>query len=212
MNLAGFERFTMAFQEQDIIFCEYEPGDVFYLIKEGRVHITRIIGGVENTVDVLKPGEIFGEMAILENAPRSATAIALDIVTVLVFTRENFETLLQGNPQIAMKLLKLFTKRIYDQDRRLQILTIEDPAARIADVFLMLSEHDSMSRDTQGSSFKVRVSENDIAQWAGYNREKTRQGINQLTEQRRLEVNGEYMTIKNIHDTGRFVRGHKKFD
>ena len=47
---------------------------------------------------------------------------------------------MKGNPQIALKLLKLFSKRIYDQKRRFQILTLEDQHAKVADVFLMLSE------------------------------------------------------------------------
>ncbi|MFW6232265.1 MAG: Crp/Fnr family transcriptional regulator, partial [Spirochaetota bacterium] len=140
MNLEAFERFAVGYQPGEIIFCEYEPGDAFYLIQEGTVQISKIMGDIEKTVDVLQPGEIFGEMAILEEAPRSATAIAAEQVKCLEFNRENFEILMRGNPAIALKLLKLFTKRIYDQRRRFMILTLEDTQARVADVFLMLNE------------------------------------------------------------------------
>ena len=54
--------------------------------------IVKIMGDIEKTIDILQPGELFGEMAILEEAPRSATAIALDQVTALEFNRENFES------------------------------------------------------------------------------------------------------------------------
>ncbi|AHC14813.1 Crp/Fnr family transcriptional regulator [Salinispira pacifica] len=208
-NTAAFERFAVTFQKEDIIFCEYEPGDAFYLIQEGRVRISKIMGDIEKTIDVLYPGEIFGEMAILEEAPRSASAIALDKVKALEFNRENFTILLQGNPQIAMKLLKLFTKRIYDQRRRFQILTLEDTQARIVDVFLMLSEQlppDQAERNQQ--VFEVSV--DDVAHWAGLSIEKTSDIINQLITQRRIEVSTGKIIVKNIHDLRRFVQSRRK--
>ena len=143
IDLSKFDRFKVAFQKGDQIFCEYEPGDSFYLIQSGRVQIVKIMGDIEKIVDILHPGEIFGEMAILEEAPRSASAIAIDHVEVLEFNKKNFEILLRGNPQIAMKLLQTFIKRIYDQKRRFMILTLPDPQAKVADVFLMLSETQS---------------------------------------------------------------------
>ena len=97
-DLSMFNRFSKTFRKGDIIFCEYEPGDTFYLIQSGRVQIVRIIGELEKNIDILNPGEVFGEMAILEEAPRSATTIALDDVKALEFNRENFEVLMMGNP------------------------------------------------------------------------------------------------------------------
>ncbi|MCK7506488.1 MAG: Crp/Fnr family transcriptional regulator [Desulfobacterales bacterium] len=112
-------------------------------------------------------------MAILEGAPRSATAMAVDTVKVLEFNRANFEVLMMGNPQIALRLLKLFTKRIYDQKRRFMILTLDDPQAKIADVFLMLDETQAVAtggaeQDGEKREFKVTIE--DVAHWAGMSR------------------------------------------
>lgn len=208
-NTAAFERFAVTFQKNDIIFCEYEPGDAFYLIQEGRVRISKIMADIEKTIDVLYPGEIFGEMAILEEAPRSASAIALDRVKALEFNRENFEILLQGNPQIAMKLLKLFTKRIYDQRRRFQILTLDDTQARIADVFCMLSEQ-LPPEQTEFNTQNFDVTVDDVAHWAGVSVEKTRDTISQLVTQHKLEVTAGRMTVRNIHDLRRLVQSRRR--
>jgi CRP/FNR family transcriptional regulator, cyclic AMP receptor protein len=206
-----FQRFAKTFQKGDIIFCEYEPGDTFYLIQSGRVEIVRIMGGLQKTVDILQPGEVFGEMAILEEAPRSATAIALDRVTALEFNRENFEILMQGNPQIAMKLLKLFTKRIYDQKRRFMILTLEEPEARVADVFLMLAESQAKSDDgSDGRNVQIQASVDDIAHWAGMPPEKCRNVINHFVSQRRLEVLPDKIIIRNLNDFARFVTSKRR--
>ncbi|MDR1100572.1 MAG: cyclic nucleotide-binding domain-containing protein, partial [Treponema sp.] len=158
MDLAAFGRFARTFQPGEMIFSEFEPGDTFYLIQSGRVELVKIIGDIEKTLDILQPSEMFGEMAILENSPRSATAIALDLVKVLEFNAQNFEILMLGNPQIALKLLRMFTKRIYDSKRRFMILTLDDPQAKIADVFLMLDEIQvSIDRSSERREFKTTV-------------------------------------------------------
>ena len=209
LDLSVFERFAKTFQKNDIIFCEFEPGDNFYLIQSGRVEITKIIDNIEKTIDILNPGEIFGEMAILEGAPRSASAIAIDHVKVLEFNRENFEILMMGNPQIALKLLKLFTKRIYDQKRRFMILTLEDEQARVADVFLMLNETSAVDAPSEEMrEFKTSV--DDIAHWAGMSPEKCRTILNHFMTQRRIDIYEDRIIVRNISDFIRFVNSRRR--
>ena len=208
-DLPMFNRFMVTFRKGDIIFCEHEPGDTFYLIQAGRVQIVRIIGELEKNIDILYPGEVFGEMAILEEAPRSATTIALDDVKALEFNRENFEVLMMGNPQIAMKLLKLFIKRIYDQKRRFMILTLDDVEAKVADVFLMLAENQNMDTSAVDSiDFKTTV--DDMSHWAGIPPAQCREVLNHFVAQRRIELHADRIMVKNINDFARFVNSRRK--
>lgn len=205
----GFNRFRKTFQKGDVIFCEYEPGDNFYLIQTGRVQIVKIFGEIEKTIAVLNPGEVFGEMAILEEAPRSATAIALDNVAALEFNQENFDILMQGNPQVALTLLKLFAMRIHDQKRKFQILTLDDVEAKVADVFLMLAEHEpSGSMEVEKMEFKTTV--DDIAHWAGISPEKCRSVVNHFINQRRIELYPDRIVVRNINDFVRFVKSRRR--
>lgn len=210
MNLEAFERFAVTYEPGEIIFCEYEPGDAFYLIQEGRVQISRIMGDIEKTIDVLQPGEIFGEMAILEEAPRSATASAIERAKCLEFNRENFEILMGGNPAIALKLLKLFTKRIYDQRRRFMILTLDDVQARVADVFLMLNELQEQPAEDEEDERVFATTPEDVAHWAGLSPEETRHVLNHFVSQRRLEVMNDKIVLKNINEFVRFVTSRRK--
>ncbi|MBA7675194.1 CRP-like cAMP-activated global transcriptional regulator [subsurface metagenome] len=203
-----FNRFRVSFQKGDVIFCEYEPGDNFYLIQSGRVQIVKIMGEIEKTIAVLQPGEIFGEMAILEEAPRSATTIALDQVTALEFNRENFEILMQGNPQIALTLLKLFTNRIYDQKRKFMILTLDDVDAKIADVFLMLAENEP--RDSSGEKIEFKTTVDDIAHWAAISPAKCREVLDHFMNQGRIELYPDRILVRNINDFARFVSSRRK--
>jgi len=208
MDMAAFDRFSRTFRQGDIIFSEFEPGDTFYLIQSGRVQLVKITGDIERTLDILYPSEMFGEMAILENSPRSATAIALDEVNVLEFNAQNFEILLLGNPQIALKLLKMFCKRIYDSKRRFMILTLPEPSAKIADVFLMLDEtQPDIDKTTEKREFNTTVE--GVAHWAGMSVNEVKTVLGHFANQRRLDIFPDRIIVKNINDFSRFVSSRR---
>ena len=208
MDFSSFARFAREYQPNEIIFSEYEPGDTFYLIQSGRVKLIKNAGEYERTLDILLPSETFGEMAILENSPRTASAIALDEVKVLEFTSQNFEILLLGNPIIAFKLLRIFSKRIYDSKRRFMILTLPDSHAKIADVFLMLDETQT-NIDKSEDSREFQTTVEDIAHWAGMSVNQARETMNQFAIQNRLEITANRIIVRNINDFSRFVNSRR---
>ncbi len=201
-SLPAFERFAKTYEPGEVIIAEYEPGDSFYLIQSGRVQLVKCVNGNKKNLDVLKPGEFFGEMAILDNSPRSATCMAAGKVKCLEFNKENFELLITGNPQMALLLLKLFCKRIYDQKRRFRILVVKDLQARIADVFMLLDEMNPVMNEAEKQR-RFNVTIPDIAHWAGLSPEVTRDEINKFVERRKVEVYENYMIVNNINDMKR---------
>jgi CRP-like cAMP-binding protein len=208
LELNVFDRFARTFQAGEVIFSEFEPGDTFYLIQSGRVQLVKITGDIERTLDVLYPQDMFGEMAILEKTPRSATAIALDEVRALEFNSQNFEILMTGNPQIALRLLRIFSKRFYDSKRRFMILTLPDPQAKIADVFLMLNEiQTGVDKSTELREFQITV--DDVAHWAGMDVNETKEIINHFVNQRRMKLFPDRMVVNNISDFTRFVNARR---
>jgi CRP-like cAMP-binding protein len=150
------------------------------------------------------PGEFFGEMAILENSPRSATCVAIDKVEVLEFNKQNFEILITGNPQIAMILIKLFCKRIYDQKRRFKTLVISDPQAKIGDVFLMFDEMNPCPNPNERSR-RFNLTMQDIAHWTGLSIDQVKDEMNKFVEKHKIEIYTNYIIVNNISDMKRFV-------
>src|SRR5574344_1783901 len=203
-SLPAFEKKEKMYEPGQVIISEFEPGDCFYLIQSGNVQLVKCVNGAKKNLDILKPGEFFGEMAILDNSPRSATCVAVGNVECLEFRSENFELLITGNPQIAMILLKLFCKRIYDQKRRFRILVIKDLTARLADVFLMFDEMNPVDNPNDRQR-KFMVTTADLAHWAGLSLEATRDEVNKLVEKRKIEVYDTYMIVANIADMKRIV-------
>jgi len=205
----NYSRFLRVFQNDEIIFSEHEPGDTFYVIQSGRVKLLKNDGDFERSIDVLQPSEMFGEMAILEGSPRSATAIAVDEVKVLEFNAQNFEILMTGNPQIGLNLLRIFAKRIYDSKRRFMILTLQNPQAKVADVFLMLDETTTdIDRKTDVREFQVTIE--DVAHWAGISVAEAREVLHTFVMQNRMEIYATRMVVKNINDFARVVSYKRK--
>jgi CRP-like cAMP-binding protein len=203
-----FSRFGVEYSPNEIIFCEFEPGNEFYFIQSGRVKIVKIINNREKTIDVLSNGDVFGEMAILEEEPRSATTIAMDRVKLLKFHRDNFDTLLQGNPQLAYKLLVIFSKRIYDAKRRLMILLLEEPQLKVMDVLNMLSEQDP-HLDLQ-NEITLYVNAPQVASWAGMAEADVQKVLTHLTRLDKIELYSDRIVVRNIRDFQRVVASKRK--
>ncbi|MDR2510340.1 MAG: Crp/Fnr family transcriptional regulator [Spirochaetaceae bacterium] len=193
------------YKDGEIVFAEYERGDKFYLIQSGNIELIKTFGAVSKTLDILKPAEMFGEMALLEDSPRSATAIALGETKLMEFDRGNFQNLVLTNPQIAFKLLKLFVRRIYDAKRRFMILALDEPNARVADVFLMLDEDSSTSNAQQSNRREFNVTIENVARWSCLAPTQAKDAISSFIKCGYLEVRQNSMIVKDINNFVRLV-------
>lgn len=202
---SNFSRFAKYFKKGELIFAEYEPGSSFYLIQSGQVQLIKAVNGYEKNLDILQEKEFFGEMAILDNSPRSASAIAYEDVKLLEFNKQNFELLIHGNPEIALVLLKTFIRRIYVQKRRYKVLTVKDKRVRIADVFLMLDE--TLSNLDRSSEMRIfEISLDDLARWASLTVAEINENIAKLIDQNYIEVFDDRIVIQNMTLLKRFVQ------
>jgi CRP-like cAMP-binding protein len=103
------------FQPGQIIVTQGTPGQAFYMITSGRVEIVR--DGV--SLGAFGPGDFFGEMSLLDAAPRSATIRAIEEVACLMLSSWDFKSLLEHHPSIAIKLLEVLSRRLRVADERL---------------------------------------------------------------------------------------------
>ncbi len=107
------------FHPGDTIVRQGDQGDCMFVIQEGEVEIRKLEGGKEALVDVLMPGEIFGEIAIIERQERSATAIARTTVRVLTIDKKTFLRRVHEDPTLALNVLETMSRRIRKLDAEL---------------------------------------------------------------------------------------------
>ncbi len=103
------------FQTGQIIVTQGTPGQAFYLVLSGRVEIVRD----GQSLGAFGPGDFFGEMSLLDHAPRSATIKALEPTTCLMLSSWDFKALLEKHPSIAVKLLEVLSRRLRVADERI---------------------------------------------------------------------------------------------
>ncbi|PKK90487.1 MAG: hypothetical protein CVV64_08980 [Candidatus Wallbacteria bacterium HGW-Wallbacteria-1] len=96
----------------EIIFNEGDPGDAFYIVEEGKVDILKDTGGVQRVLATLSKGDFFGEMALIEGEPRSATVKVRDDASLFVITKTNFNYLMKVSPSILLRIMTFLSKRL----------------------------------------------------------------------------------------------------
>ncbi len=134
------EEFNRFYPKDTMVFSEGMPGSELYIIQKGSVKITKIVDNTEVLLAVLKAGDIFGEMALLENKPRSASAIAYEDAYLLAVNKANFERMVQAQPQIVTRLTQLLAERIWFIYKQLANTLIADPMGRMYDALHMQLE------------------------------------------------------------------------
>jgi CRP-like cAMP-binding protein len=121
-----FQKYGQTVEPGRPVFREGEPGDTMYIIQRGRVKITKRIGDVEKILMVLQKGDFFGEMSIIIQAKRSATATAIDQVELLSFNRQGFISMISKNSNIAMNIIEKLCFRLEKADNQIRDLTKRD--------------------------------------------------------------------------------------
>src|SRR2546430_13473232 len=120
--LASLEHLVRKHPAGTVLFREGDAGRSMYVIRSGKVSIWKHIAESEITLDVLGPGEFFGEMALLEGLPRSAGATVLEDAHLIEVDQVAFETLVKKNSEVAMRLLRRLSARLREADRQIHAL------------------------------------------------------------------------------------------
>jgi CRP/FNR family transcriptional regulator, cyclic AMP receptor protein len=153
-----FQRFGKEFPKGTVLFREGQPGTEMYVVQAGKVHITKTVRDTEKILATLGAGEFFGEMAILNNKPRSAGAVVAEDAKLLVIDPKTFEAMIRGNVEIAVRLVKKLSDRLQEADEQIENLLLRDPASRVVH-FLMTSAQKRGKVTPQGTLVTVNLAE-----------------------------------------------------
>lgn len=122
-----------------VLFEEGDPGSRMYVLRSGRVKIAKRVGGAEVTLAILGPGDFFGEMALLEKLPRTATATVLEDARLIEVDESTFESLVRRSTEISVRLLRRLSARLREADRQIQALLAKSGSVRVLETLRTLA-------------------------------------------------------------------------
>jgi len=176
------------FGRDEVIFAANEPADGLYVIATGRVKVcVSSAGGRELILATLGSEQFFGEMALLDNEPRSASVVAQLPTVAYRIRRDDFNRLLEHHPGIARKLLRELSLRLRRANAQMESLATLDVVGRLARYFIDLARQHGQILGNGWVAVR-RPTHQDIANSIGTSRETVTRLINDL-EQRGLVVN-----------------------
>jgi CRP/FNR family transcriptional regulator, cyclic AMP receptor protein len=179
------------------IYLPGDPANTVYLLKAGRVKISRVTeDGKEFTLAILEPGEVFGELEVLEGTPRDTVAEALEDISVCVIQRKDFEEVLQNNPDLTIRLTKLIGFRLKKIENRIEDLVFRDVPTRVAHLLLSLSKEFGKQNE-DGVRLSVKMTHQELANLIGSTRETVSATLNDFKRQGLIQQDHQTITIRD---------------
>jgi CRP-like cAMP-binding protein len=190
-RLAGVVRERHYPKNSMVLFAD-DPGDTLFIVLSGQVKVV-LVGedGREVILSILKDGDFFGEMALIDDRPRSANVIATAACDMLVLRRVDFQRCLEASPRIALGLLRELSRRLRFADDKIGGLVLLDVNGRVARLLLQLAdEHD-------GGEIPRTASHHTLAQMVGSSRETVSRTLRELQEQGLTTVRRDRIALVN---------------
>lgn len=201
-SVAQPEHLSRSYRAGTVLFHEHDPGSRMYVVKKGRVRVWRQLGEHEIVLAHIGTGEFFGEMALLEGLPRSATATVAEDSELVEIDKETFEAMLKSNSEIAVRMMRKLCHRLREADRRLQTALIEHGLGRVIEVLRALSSSGEPVKS--GGWVRLRSTSGDGDMFA-------RAGI-ALADRKDTEARLERAKILRRYDGDVFVADEKTLD
>ena len=182
------------FNKGMIIYHEGSPGHTLYIIESGQVRIF-LLGesGQEISVNIYSPGDVFGELALLDGLPRSAGVVAMERTVTLTLHREDFLRHLETAPRMARSILEVLSRRLRYTTTYAESLALLDVYGRVAAKLLELADRYGVKKE--GIEIELRLTQAELATWVAASRESVNKVLGTFRDQGLIEVEGQRITI-----------------
>jgi len=178
-----------------VIFQKGDPGASLMAVLHGRVKIGAYSeDGKEIILNIVEPGQIFGEIALLDGKERTADATAMGPTTLLVLDRRDFIPFLEKNPKIAVRLIEVLCERVRRTSEMIESVAFLEYSARLAKLLLRLAEN--YGEETEdGVRINLRISQQDLGNLIASTRESVNRQLNAWAEEGVIELERGQITI-----------------
>ena len=196
------EELTRTYPNETMIFSEGEPGEEFFIIKEGSVKIVKVVDNNEVLLAVLKPGDIFGEMALLESKPRGASAVAYGECQLMTVNRANFNHMIRTQPQLIARLTPMLAERLWLLYKQLANTQIHDPMGRMYDMLLIHLEQKQIDLKVK-RPYQFDFGTKELINMVGLSSSDGTMVLQKLLQSRNIEIIKSKICVGNVVEFSR---------
>jgi CRP-like cAMP-binding protein len=195
----GPQEINRTYPKNSMLFAEGEPGDELFIIQRGSVTIAKIVDNNEVLLAVLKVGDIFGEMALLEAKPRVANAVAYEECQVMAINRANFQHMIKTQPQLIAKLTTLLAERIWFIYKQLANTLITDPLGRMYDVLRIQLERNRIPLDSN-TPYTFDFGPKELANMVGLPQKDSNLLLRKMLENKKILIAGDKISTTSVNE------------
>ena len=206
----GTEDFTRTYPKDTMVFSEGQPGQEMYIIQKGSIKITKIVNDNEVLLAVLKTGDIFGEMSLLEDKPRSASAIAHEDAVLMAVNKANFKRMVATQPQIITRLTQSLSDRIWFIYKQLATTLLTDPLGRLYDTLLLQLEKVRVPINSEPYTFDFGPKE--LVNLCGLSKDEGNTMIRKLFENSKLKIVDNRIHVTDIEEIEKQAKYYRKME
>ena len=202
------EQFTRTYPQNTMIFSESEPGAELFIIQKGSVKITKIINDNEVLLALLKAGDMFGEMALLEDKPRTASAIAHEEAVLLAVNKANFRRMVSTQPQMITRLTQILSERLWFIYKQLGNTQISDSVGRMFDRLFIELERLRVPLNSEAYTFDFGPTE--LINLVGLPKEEGNAHIRRLFENSKVRVVDNKIHVSEVGEIEKQSKYYRK--
>ena len=182
----------------EFIYMPGDRSDFVYILKQGRIKLSVLAeSGKEIAIDIIQPGEIFGEFALVDESLRSNMTQALDDVLMWVFSKQDFTQLLTTQPKLALSYIRLVGDRRRRMEKKLSDITSKPVSARVCE---LLHEISTSRSEIDSSDHLVPLTHHDVASLIGAARQTTTTVLNDLERRSIIELGRGWIRVKRLKE------------
>ncbi len=194
--------FGESFAAGQLIFEEREPGNTMYIIQEGRVQVFRRILGAEKVLSVLGPGDIFGEMAMLNQLPRSASVRAITDTRVVAFNKVAFEKLLKENYGVVLKLIRTLAQRLEEVDVHIENLMFSDNESKVINTMIRAARDEGIPVER---GYHIKLTPEDLAIRTGLHLDALKEVLARFMKSHLVQLHKNTLVIRDLKKLERLL-------
>jgi CRP/FNR family cyclic AMP-dependent transcriptional regulator len=191
-------KYLRRFKAGEVIFEAGTPSADAYLLQEGRVRLIKRAGSRERSLRVVRPGDLFGEYALVPGTSRSSTAVALVDTTALALDLETFEHVLASNPTVGMRVLQQLIRRLRDADDQIELLMLRDSQVKVAAALIQLGHEASRGKPEASDSVVLSLSPMELSARVGLDVDTVKRNVQQLRTSGHVTIESEQIQIHDL--------------